>query len=251
MSDYNSALPIRTEGDASEKVQVRILDASTDANKMAVDADSNAHVEIHGNDAGGTDRVVKLSESGNIALDGGYHATNNSNPSSSALIAHDRGATIDSTSQNKRPTAVAGESDSINLDIALHDENGQAYDESNPLFVQISESAGVEVHDYSTASAIASNAVSNHDYPAGAELDLKKILCSASGKAKFEIQIEDGVGAGTYTSKAVQFNSTANPNCEFNFIPAVVVATGVKVRVIRTNKDNQAQDLYSTIMGVE
>jgi hypothetical protein len=251
MSDYNSSLPVRTQGDATEKLQVRILDASTDANKLVVDTDGNAHVELHGNDSGSTDRVVKVSESGNIALDGDYHATNNSNPSSSALIAHDRGASIDSTSQNKRPTAIGGASNSVCLDIALHDEDGQVFSEANPLPVILSESSGVEVHNYNTASAVASNAISNHDYPAGAELDLKKILCSASGKAKFEVQIEDGVGAGTYTSKAVQFNSTANPNCEFTFTPAIVVATGVKVRVIRTNKDNQAQDLYSTIMGVE
>ena len=31
----------------------------------------------------------------------------------------------------------------------------------------------------------------------------------------------------------------------------ITVATGVRVRVIRTNLDNQPQDLYSTISGHE
>lgn len=143
--------------------------------------------------------------------------------------------------------------DSVNqaLKVALNDEAGNAFTEANPLPVMISETSGTEIHDYSTASAVAAAASSNHDYTPAAEFDLKQVICSASGKAKFELQIEDGPAAATYTTKAVQFNSTASPNCIINLSVPLVVATGVKVRVIRTNKDNQSQDVYSTIVGVE
>ena len=56
---------------------------------------------------------------------------------------------------------------------------------------------------------------------------------------------------GIFTTKLVQFNSTATPNMSIAISSPISVAAGVRVRVIRTNKDNQAQDLYSTILGQE
>ena len=79
---------------------------------------------------------------------------------------------------------------------------------------------------------------------------LKRVLCAASGKMKCEIQVDpDGVSG--YATVAVGFNSTAQPNIVGMEFAPVELASGGKVRVIRTNKDNQAQDLYSTIIGVE
>jgi hypothetical protein len=48
MADYNSSLPIRTEGDATEKVQVRILDKTVDANQLAVNADGSVNITDNG-----------------------------------------------------------------------------------------------------------------------------------------------------------------------------------------------------------
>jgi hypothetical protein len=123
-----------------------------------------------------------------------------------------------------------------------------------PIAVSISsDGVGTEIDAYNTASAVAAGANSNHDYTvtAGKTLQLTQIEASASGKLKIEVQVETGVGAGTFTTKFVQFNSTANPNCSLKIGPAISVAAGVKVRIIRTNKDNQVQDLYSTICGQE
>lgn len=105
-----------------------------------------------------------------------------------------------------------------------------------------------EIHDYNTAAAVAAGGTSNHDYTvtAGKTLLLRKILVAASGKFKAEIQNPVG------TTKAVQFGTGASgANIELEFNPPIECAATTVVRVIRTNKDNQSQDLYSTIIGQE
>lgn len=137
--------------------------------------------------------------------------------------------------------------------VNIRDESGTAFSSSNPLPVVMVESEGVEINDYSTASAVAAAGTSNHDYTvtAGKTLMLTQISASASGKMKIEVQVESGVATNSFSTRFVQFNSTANPNMEVSLREPIAVAAGVRVRVIRTNKDNQAQDLYSTISGHE
>lgn len=140
------------------------------------------------------------------------------------------------------------------LDVALRDAAGSLYSASNPIPVTISaDGAGIEINDYNTASAIAPAATSNHTYTvtAGKTLLLTQIEASGSGKAKIEVQTETGVATGVYTSKFVQFNSTAETNMSIHLAAPISVAAGVRVRIIRTNRDLLAQDLYSTICGQE
>lgn len=98
------------------------------------------------------------------------------------------------------------------------------------------------VVDYNTASAVAANASSTHTYTSTGNFYLEQVEASGSGKVKIEIQVN---GA----TKAVLFNSTANPNMSLFLKQPILATTGQTVTVIRTNKDNQAQDLYSTIIG--
>ena len=255
MADQDTGLPIRTEADGTdERLHVKIVDGtSPSVNQTTVDTDKNLHVEIHGDDENGTDRVVATSESGNIALDGDYDASTNTNPSSAGLIAHDRSAIHDRTKLNQRVTATPGEGDTINLDISLHDEAGQAYDADNPLPVSLEESEGDEIIDYNVSSSIVKDAVAEHDYTISATKTFigDGCLVSGSGKLKVEVQIETGVATDTYVTNFTAFNSTANPTIEIDFKRRMKVATGVNVRILITNKDNQAQDLYSTLLGVE
>lgn len=256
MADYDSGLPIRTEADGTdERVHVKIVDGTNPAvNQTKVDSDKNLHVELHGDDEGGVDRVVELSESGNVALDGEYDGTNNTNPSTTALMAHDRqGTSTDRTHQDKRVTAVDGEGDSICLDVSLHDEAGQYYDADNPLPVTLEESEGDEINDYQTSASVPKNNSVTHDYTvtAGKTFVGDQAWITGSGKLKVEVQVETGVGAGTYDTKFVAFNSTANPNIEIPLLKRCKVAAGVKVRIELTNRDNQPQDVYSTLTGVE
>lgn len=255
MADQNTALPIRSEADGTdERLHMKIVDGTNPAvNQASVDSDKNLHVELHGDDEGGTDRVVALSESGNVALNGDYDISDNTNPSSSALIAHDRSATHDRTTQNQRPTAVAGAADSVCLDISLHDEAGQPYSINNPMPVSLEESEGDEIVDYQTSASVAKDASVEHDYTVTALKTFIGDSCwvSASGKIKLQVQVETGVGTDTYTTKFVAFNSTANTNIEVDFRKRIKVAAGVNIRLLITNLDNQTQDVYSTLLGIE
>ncbi len=121
-----------------------------------------------------------------------------------------------------------------------------------PVFVSV-DSPGVEVNDYNTAAAVAAGATSNHDYTVTAlkTLYLDQINASGSGKMKIEVQIETAAASGVFNSKFVEFNSTADPNMQISLKSSITVVAGARVRIIRTNKDNQAQDVYSTISGNE
>lgn len=256
MADYNSSLPVRSEADIHERLQTKIVDPTTPSQQMTVDTDGNAHIEVHGNRADdAADVALQLSEEGRPNGRGDYEVDENSKPASSALIAHARNAAKDETHQTKRVSAVDStvDTDVTALDVAIRDEDGEPYTLNNPLPVAISESEGDEIVDYDRASAVASMGNANHDYVVTAlkTLVLDSVECSASSKARFELQIEDGVGAGTYTSFAVAFNSTANPNCTLQGKRRIKVNAGVTLRIIKTNLDNQAQDLYTTIYAIE
>lgn len=140
------------------------------------------------------------------------------------------------------------------LDVALRDSAGNTYSAANPMPVQLSAGeAGSEIHNYNTASAVAANATSNHDYTVTATKNFKatKFWASASGKIKIEIQTS--VDGTTFVSRWVGFNSTSTPNVSIDLGQFTVSdsGTGAKVRIIRTNLDKAAMDLYSTISGVE
>lgn len=254
MADYDSSLPIRSEADGTdERVHVKIVDGTTPAQRAEVDADGNVHIEMHGNNPAGTDVVMRLSQLGAPNPDGDYDGTNNTKPASIGLVAHDRGAAIDETSQNKRVTAVAGADNTVCLDIALRDESGAAFTNANPLPVIFSSSSGDSVINYDTQAALATSASDNHDYTVTAlkTLVVDEVLASASGKMKIEVRRETAAGSGVFNTVAVGFNSTSSPNIRLPFEGKLEVVAGAILRVVRTNLDNQAQDVYSTIVGVE
>lgn len=158
--------------------------------------------------------------------------------------------TVDATDLDIRDLTAA--SDSVKAQLA--DGSANYYSATNPVPVYISKNnIGDEVNDYSTASALAAAATSNHDYTVTAlkTLLLTQIEASGSGKMKIEVQIETGVATGVFNTRFVQFNSTSEPNMHIELTSPIAVAAGVRVRVIRTNRDNQAQDVYSTICGQE
>lgn len=124
---------------------------------------------------------------------------------------------------------------------------------TNPLPVTLSDVVGTSINDYKDAAAIASGASDNHDYTvtAGKTLTLTAVSSSASGKAKMLLSIETGVATGVFTTRFVQFNSTATPDMYQPLDAPIQVAAGVRVRVVMSNRDLLAEDLYSTISGSE
>ena len=125
MADYDSSLPVKTQGDATAKLQARIIDESADANGLAVTAGGLAKVLGHGLEPDdSTEQHLRVSELGNINGDGIYHVTNNSKPAASGMVAHVRNATPDETHQTIRVTGVNA-STVWAMDIALRRRRGR------------------------------------------------------------------------------------------------------------------------------
>lgn len=152
--------------------------------------------------------------------------------------------TVDATDLDIRDLTLA-------LDAVKVSGNTSANSQTNPIYVQhVDNPITGEVHDYNTASAVASDATSNHDYTVTTNLKLTQVTVAASGGAKFEIQVGP---VATLVSKKVGFIPKEGGVVEVHFDPPIEVpntSTGT-VRVIRTNRQGQAQDLYSTIEGID
>lgn len=252
MADYNSSLPVRTEGDAQEKIQSKIVDYTNPSIGQIVDADGNSHVEMHGNDPASLDQVLRLSEQGALTPDGVYDASNNSKPGNVGLIASSRDASPGDTTQTERLTSVTNGSKKL-LDVSIHDENGAVFSASNPLPVTSVDSEGDEVNAFASAAAVAAGATHDFEYTVTAlkTLKLSQIHASASGKMKIEVKVETAASSGVFNTKFVMFNSTANPNLLAEVGEHIAVPAGAKVRVTATNRDTTAMDLYCTICGHE
>jgi len=122
---------------------------------------------------------------------------------------------------------------------------------ANPVYVQeVVGASSTEIQDYDTAAAVAGDGTSNHDYTvAGTTFLLREVKLAASGEMKVEIQVGP---IASLVTKAVAFLSGKAGGYEaVRFDPPIevpVTGTGT-VRVIRTNREGAAQDLYTTILG--
>lgn len=227
MSDFNSSLPVRTE--SAGDVIVKLGDGTTPSQQLAIDSSGRV--------------VVKLDDgAGNLI-------TSQANGAQRAL---DVGINVGGVQVDPREIRALTSTDVVIANIK--DGTGTAFSSTNPLPVSFSSAPlGTAVDNYQTNAAVAAAATSNHDYTVTAlkTLILKQIEASASGKSKIEIQIESGLATNTFATIAVMFNSTSYSNMSMHFEDPKQVVAGVRVRVIRSNLDKQAQDLYSTIMGQE
>ena len=171
-----------------------------------------------------------------------------------ASITVDGAVTVSATDLDIRDLTSA--SDSVEVLQATHDNlnlnaNVQVGDvdvsTSNPLPVIVSEDVpGTEIVDYNTSAAVASAASVNHDYTVsgGTTFTGEEIWVSGSGKIKAEVLIN---GAAAFTA----FNSTAKPNIRIPLDRMAKAAAGQVIRITITNRDLAAQDVYSTLTGVE
>jgi len=258
MADIEKGLPVRTEDDPDQYVRVKLADPTSPTQFTTVDADGNAHVEVHGNRADdAADVALELSEEGKPNGRGDYQVDDNSEPNSSGVVAGVRSASNLSTDQTEHITSIEDSGGTVRaLDLSLHDEDGEAYTSANPLPVTIDSTDGTAVHDFNTAAAVVSDATSNHDLSVanGDTFLLQQVIMSASGRHKAELQIGDGGAVEVFATLAVKFGSEATHSAEIILAqPKEVVGTvnTTTVRVIRTNRDDDdAQDLYSTIIGV-
>lgn len=160
---------------------------------------------------------------------------------------------FDGTDNQKIKTDAAGELqvDVLTLPLVQVSKDTNPNSSSNPIFVQTVDTgtSNDEVHDYNTATPSADSS-SNHDYTVvNTTFVLKQVEVSGSGAFKFEVQVGP---VASLVTKAVGFSTgRAGDTKILTFNPPIeVAATGTgTIRIIRTNRENQAVDVYSTIMG--
>jgi hypothetical protein len=102
-----------------------------------------------------------------------------------------------------------------------------------------------EATDFKKATAVAANASDTHTYSPGTTKYLDQVDASASGQLKVEVKVGT---TGAETTRWVGFTSKGNLFTSWRLPNPITVPNTDSVLVIVTNFDNQAQDVYSTIM---
>jgi len=288
MADFASSLPVRTEN--AGDLQIQIVDGTLTSNKLKVESDGSINtnstisatnldirdlafatdkVDVSGSsvtvtatnldtrdltfatdtvDVSGSSVTATVTAT-NLDIRDLAFATDKVDASGSTI---ELGSTTLAALENISATVTATDLDIRNLSaaqdsISIKDSTGNAFTTSNPLPVVLSSSTpGDEVLDYATAASVAAGASTTHSYTVttGKTLTLQQVSASGTGKIKVEIKLNAA-------TKVVKFNSTANTNIDHSFNSPQNLAAGLVVSVVITNLDKQAQDIYSTIEGVE
>jgi hypothetical protein len=223
-----------------------IVDPTTDANRLAIDASGRITSNINGTvtvtatdldirDLTHVSDSVKIGDGTDfLAIDASGNITVNVNGT----------VTVSATDLDIRDL-------NLTQDAVRVSANTTANSETNPIWVKLTDVASAsEVSNYDTSASVAVNATDNHDYTVVNTFYLKSVIAAASGAMKLEVQVGP---VATLVTKAVFFTSGAKPTEQIFFDPPIEVpntSTGT-VRVIRRNDDNQAMDVYSTIVGYD
>lgn len=289
MSDQNSSLPIRTEQDGD--VVVKVGDGLVPSQHLTVNPDGSVNITDNGASltvdatdldirdlSSASDSVEVLQAvhddlNANVTIQVGDVDVSNANP----VPMSDAGGsiTVDSTDLDIRDLVFATDKVDVtgsdvtatvtatdldirdlssaqdNVEIRRADGVALSINSDGSLNVVPQEDPGTEIVNFNTSAALAAGATSNHDLVFTLDAKLYQIHSSASGKLKIEVQVETGSSTGIFNTIIVGFNSTANPNIDLTLNKYALVPAGARVRVIRTNRDTAAQDVYSTIVAIE
>ena len=130
---------------------------------------------------------------------------------------------------------------------------GAANSPTNPVFVTTSDVVGTPITSYQTVASLAKGASTNMDYTvsAGKTFYTNQIWSTSSGKIKVQVEYETAAASGVFNTFWVGFNSTAETNILMPVPNDKTQVTGARVRIVITNLDNAAMDVYSTLSGTE
>ncbi len=112
--------------------------------------------------------------------------------------------------------------------------------------VTVTNAPAIPINDFNTDINIGSGSSSTHTYTATGNFRLTLVEASASGAMK--IEIKSGI-SGSETTKMVAFTTGSNLAIQLHFKEEIQLTAGQKILVIRTNREIQAMDIFSTILG--
>lgn len=257
MSSVQQPLPIKTLNNGD--VVVEIADGTTPSQKLAVDASGRITAKL---DDGTGNAITSQTNGAQRALDVGIDVAGvQIDPrsiralTSSDVVTANQG-TANATPWNQNISQVAGAAPSATNALPSQIATAGAFvSATNPLPVAISATpTGTPVNKYNTTSAVAAGATTNHNYTITTSKTFygKKFWAAAAGMIRCDVQTSpDGT---TFTTSWTGFSSTANPNISIDLGSLVIAdsGTGSTIRIVLTNMEaTQAEDLFSTISGVE
>lgn len=106
-------------------------------------------------------------------------------------------------------------------------------------------SGNASLINYNRGTAIAANGTSTHTYTPAANGRIYRIYISGSGQMNGEIKYGT-TGAEATTAWLFATKGDLNPYIEFP--QGLAITTAQSLVIVRTNDDNQAQDLYSWVI---
>lgn len=217
-------------------------------------APNNAPVSVSGVDGGGLKRIFLTDANGKIQTllndTSGNGITSQVNGTQRAL---DVGINVAGVQVDPRAIRPLTATDVVQANIK--DATGTAFSATNPLPVLISASVpGAAVTNYNVSPTnVAAGASDLHTYTITASKTFlgKKFTMSASGRARFDIQIS--TNGSTFTTIFTVWTTASCPTQQVDMgeISISDVGTGASIQIVRFNEDKQPFGLYSTICGVE
>lgn len=102
------------------------------------------------------------------------------------------------------------------------------------------------INDYNIAMGLGSESSSIHTYVVTGNFRLSSIQASASGAMKIEVKAGN---SELETTRMVAFTSPSNLIAQLKFHEELSLIAGQRIQIIRTNRENQPMDVFSTILG--
>lgn len=236
---------------------VNIADPTTDSQRLAISATGEASVIVTSPLPAGTNNIGDVDV---LSVIPGTGATNLGKAVDDASGATDTGVVglfvVDAALSAITPVDGDYAQGRVDANGALwtNDVNLDANTETNPLFVQVVSGvvSGIEVVSYQTTAAVAVDSSTNHDYTVTATKTAKVQYIRVSASGAFKATVQTGPVASLAT-KEVIFAAPAFPQAQMKYGGLLEVpdtSTGT-IRIQIRNDDNQAQDVYSTLILTE
>jgi len=235
MADGNFATLVSKDTNLNSATNPIVIQISDGTDTVTVDGSGNLNVNITN---------ASIAVTGTVSIDSivpGTGATNLGKAVDSVGGATDTGVLALAIRDDVLSTLTPVDGDYVRL----------RTDSTGALWVKNAEPAAstTEVHDYSTAT-VAGSGTDNHDYTVvNNTFLLRRVDYSSSGSMKVDIQT--GPVASLVTVRTGFIPKRGGDGVwDVSQTPhEVPVASTGTVRVIRTNREGQSQDVYSTIVG--
>lgn len=253
MADYNSSLPIRTE--SAGDVAVKVSDATLPSQQLKVNANGSVDVNVL-NNITLTGEVEIKNDTGNpvpisaasLPLPSGAATSALQTTGNSSLSSIDTklpsGLTVTTGRLLVDGSGVTQPISAASLPLPSGASTSALQTTGNASLSSIDSKLTIKngIADYNTSASLAGGGTSNHTYTAVSNFYFTGAEASGSGKMKIEVRVNG-------TTRFVQFNSTSSPNMSVKAPEPLLITSGQTIQIIRTNRDNQPQDVYSTILG--